>query len=567
MTGPERPRRRTRFDPIDLEVRWNQLVTLVDEAAYAVRRTSMSKVVVEGADFGVLLYDRAGRLVASDFSIASKISTDSILARKVLEVFPPESLAPGDVVVTNNPWWIMGHLNDIGFVAPLYARGRLVGFAETMAHMADIGGCLSAQPRELYEEGLIVPPLKAVEGGRENETFFAMLEANVRVPQQVASDVRALITGCRVLEAKLAEFLDRHAMADLDDLASAILEHSETAMRRAIAETIPEGTYHGMSSVDGREGPIEIHAHVRSRGGEILVDFTGTAPQRDYGINSTLVYTYVWSTFTIKAVCLPGLANNAGTFAPMEVTAPEGTLVNPTFPAPVKMKPVTGHYIPAAILDALGDVVPVRMLAESGKKSLLYLAGRNAAGQPFSDLTFVNGGMAARATKDGLHGMSFPGNTSAMPIEVLESVTPIRVNHHRIRPDSGGAGRYRGGCGLDFEFRSVSHAPLTVQAEHGKLETAPKGLRGGRDGAAGATFRNGEPVPDKVPVTLRDGDVMRMLTPGSGGAYPPRERDRAAVRCDVADGLVTARAAARDYGFRGSAAPVRAARRKTDAGA
>ena len=225
----------------------------------------------------------------------------------------------------------------------------------------------SERARELYEEGLIVPPLKAVEGGRENETFFAMLEANVRVPQQVASDVRALITGCRVLEAKLAEFLDRHAMADLDDLASAILEHSETAMRRAIAETIPEGTYHGMSSVDGREGPIEIHAHVQSRGGEILVDFTGTAPQRDYGINSTLVYTYIWSTFTIKAVCLPGLANNAGTFAPMEVTAPEGTLVNPTFPAPVKMKPVTGHYIPAAILDALGDVIAFDMGGTTAK--------------------------------------------------------------------------------------------------------------------------------------------------------------------------------------------------------
>ena len=213
-------------------------------------------------------------------------------------MFPPESLAPGDVVVTNNPWWIMGHLNDIGFVAPLYARGRLVGFAETMAHMADIGGCLSAQPRELYEEGLIVPPLKAVEGGRENETFFAMLEANVRVPQQVASDVRALITGCRLLEAKLAEFLDRHAMADLDDLASAILEHSETAMRRAIAETIPEGTYHGMSSVDGREGPTEIHAHVRSRGGEILVDFTGTAPparlrhQLDAGVHVRMEHVH-----------------------------------------------------------------------------------------------------------------------------------------------------------------------------------------------------------------------------------------------------------------------------------
>ena len=557
VTKTKRRAARSPLDAIDLDVRWNQLITLVDEAAYAVQRTSMSKVVVEGADFGVLLYDRSGRLIASDFSIASKISTDSILASKLLEVFPPDTLVPGDVLVTNNPWWIMGHLNDIGFVAPLFAHGSLVGFAETMAHMADIGGCLSAQPRELFEEGLIVPPLKALEAGRENKTFFDMLEANVRVPKQVLSDVRALISGCRVLEAKVVEFLDQHDMENLDDLGGAILEHSQTSMRRAIAQTIPQGTYHGMSSVDSPDGPIEIHAHVRVSGGKVCVDFTGTALQRDYGINSTLVYTYVWSTFTIKCLCLPHLPNNAGTFAPITVTAPPGTLVNPSFPAPVKMKPVTGHYIPAAILDALGEVVPTRMLAESGKKSLLYLTGRNVAGEPFSDLTFVNGGMAARATKDGLHAMSFPGNTSAMPVEVLEAVTPIRVNHRRIRPDSGGIGRFRGGCGTDFEFESVSPVPLTVQAEHGKLETAPKGIRGGGAGATGATFLNGAVVPDKIPLNLCKGDVMRMLTPGSGGAYPASERDPNAVQRDIDDGVVTMAAAARDYNIVKRAKPRR----------
>src|SRR5688500_772763 len=171
MTTPKkspRARAKQRFDPIDLEVLWNRLITVVDEAAYAVIRTSMSKVVVEGRDFGALLLDTKGRLVAADVSIASKTGTISIAVKEMLKHFPAKSLKPGDVLATNNPWWIMGHLNDIAVVAPLFHEGRLVGFAECMAHMADIGGCLSGPPREVYEEGLIIPPLKAIEAGKEN---------------------------------------------------------------------------------------------------------------------------------------------------------------------------------------------------------------------------------------------------------------------------------------------------------------------------------------------------------------------------------------------------------------
>ena len=193
MTSKRSAARRgnTHFDPIDLEVLWNRLITVVDEAAYAVIRTSMSKVVVEGRDFGALLLDPKGRLVAADVSIASKTGTISVAVKELLKQFPAHTLKPGDVLATNNPWWIMGHLNDVAVVAPLFHQGRLVGFAECMAHMADIGGCLSGPPREVYEEGLIIPPVKALEGGRENPVFFAMLGANVRVPHQVLGDVRA----------------------------------------------------------------------------------------------------------------------------------------------------------------------------------------------------------------------------------------------------------------------------------------------------------------------------------------------------------------------------------------
>ena len=536
------------YDPIDLEILWNRLIALVDEAAYAVIRTSMSKVVVEGRDFTAMLYDARGRLLAADVSIASKTSTISIAVKELLKRFPAASLRPDDMLITNNPWWLMGHLNDIAIVAPIFFRGRLVGFAECMAHMPDIGGCVSATPRELYEEGLIIPPLKILDGGRENRTLFAMLEANVRVPRQIGGDVRALMAGCRVLQAKAAEFLRQHALPDLRRPAEAILGRSRAAMRAGIAATIPDGVYEGTTSVDGFEEPMQIRVRIAARGGEVDIDFAGSSPQSTFGINCTMVYTHVWSAYTIKCVANPSVPNNEGTFAPIRVTAPEGSFLNPRFPAPVKMKPSSGHYVPVAILNALAGVVPERMLAESGNKSLVEFSGRGAAGRPFSDLMFVMGGMGARATKDGLHCMSFPANSSNFPVEVLELTVPVRIRHKRLRADSGGPGRFRGGCGQELELESVSPEPLTVLADHGKLTMPPAGLRGGSPGAAGGNFLNGQPVPDKVPLVLRAGDVFSLRVPGSGGMYSPRERDRAAVRRDVENGIVTREAAARDYG-------------------
>lgn len=543
-----RRRRQRRFDPIDLEILWNRLILVTDEAAYSIIRTSMSKVVVEGRDFGALLLDPAGRLLAADVSVASKTGTTSIAVRELLKHMPAASFRRGDVVATNNPWWIMGHLNDIAVIAPLFHRGRLVAFAECMAHMADIGGSLSGAAREVYEEGLIIPPLKIVERGRENATFFAMLEANVRVPRQVVGDVRALVAGCAVMEQKLGEFLDANGLDDLTDLGDIIRARSEATMRQALERTIPNGVYHGETTVDGFDKPLTIKTQIAANNGAIAIDFTGSSPQTTLGINSTLVYTHVWGTYTMKCLAAPALPNNEGTFAPIRVTAPEGSFLNPKFPAAVKMKPSTGHYVPIAILNALAEVVPDHMLAESGNKFLVYISGRDERDAPFSDLMFVMGGMGARVTRDGLHCMSFPANSSNLPVEVLEQTLPVRVRQCGLRPDSGGPGKYRGGCGQIYEIESTSMRPVTIRAEHGKLATAPLGLRGGRVGAPGGLFLNGAPVPDKMALTLNRGDVLRLEVPGSGGMYDPRDRDRDALARDVADGLVSPGSAARDYG-------------------
>jgi N-methylhydantoinase B len=376
-----------------------------------------------------------------------------------------------------------------------------------------------------------------------------MLEANVRVPRQVSCDVRALVAGCAVMEQKLSEFLDRHGLTDLTELGETIRTRSEATMRRALKALIPPGIYRGETVVDGVDEPLTIKASVEARANGVVIDFAGSSPQSQLGINCTQVYTNVWATYTMKCLAAPALPNNEGTFAPVRVIAPEGSFLNPRFPAPVKMKPSTGHYVPIAILNALADVVPDHMLAESGNKFLVYMSGRDERDAAFSDLMFVMGGMGARVTRDGLNCMSFPANSSNLPIEILEQHLPVRVRRRAMRPDSGGAGKYRGGCGQIYEIESTSSRPLTLRAEHGKLATAPLGLRGGRAGAAGGLFLNDMPVPDKMAVTLACGDVLRLEVPGAGGMYDPAERRRDALARDIADGLVTREAAVREYGM------------------
>lgn len=508
------------MSPVDLEVMWSRLITVVDEAAYAILRTSMSKIVVEARDFGALLLDPDGKLLVSDAGVASKIGTNSIAARELLKHFPRETLQPGDMLITNNPWWIMGHLNDVAVVAPLFHGKRLVGFAECMAHMSDIGGCISASPREVYEEGLIIPPTRIMERGRENETFFNLLKANVRVPLQISSDLRALISGCQVMQCELDRFLTDVGMSDLGELGRAIIAHSRKTMRNAIRAAIPDGVYRGETLIEGSGTPLEIKVTITAKAGELEVDFAGSSAQRDVGVNCTLVYTHVWSVYIVKCLLAPALPSNEGTFAPIRVRAPEGTFLNPRFPAPVRLKSSSGHFIPDAIVEALQGVLSERLIAESGNKFAVFFSGRKSEGRAFAESMFVMGGMGARARKPGLHCSSFPANSSNLPIEVLEATVPVRVRHKRIRRDSGGAGTFAGGCGQDFEFESVSDTPMMVRASHGKLGIAPKGLLGGGDGKTGGIYLNGLPIPDKTPVTLKKGDMMRLETPGSGGMGP-----------------------------------------------
>jgi N-methylhydantoinase B/oxoprolinase/acetone carboxylase alpha subunit len=253
----------------------------------------------------------------------------------------------------------------------------------------------------------------------------------------------------------------------------------------------------------------------------VQIDFAGSSPQQNIGINSTMVYTHVWAAYAMKCLLCPTLPNNEGTFAPLRVTAPEGCFLNPVYPAPVRLKSSSGHFIPDAIVHALESALSQRLLAESGNKFVVLFSGAQDNGRRFSESMFIMGGMGARLNKPGLDCRSFPANSSNLPVEVLEASVPVLVHRKRIRHGSGGDGAWRGGNGQDFTFESLSAAPMTVRASHGKLTIPPQGLRGGGNGQTGSIALNGEDVPDKTPMTVRKGDIVTLSTPGAGGMGKP----------------------------------------------
>ena len=360
---------------------------------------------------------------------------------------PAESFRPGDMVATNNPWWIMGHLNDIAVVAPLFHRGKLVAFAECMAHMADIGGSLSGAPREVYEEGLIIPPLKLFDRGRENATFFAMLEANVRVPSQVAGDVRALAAGCTVMERKLSEFLDRHDLPDLTDLGATIRARSERTMRKALASTVPDGVYEGETTVDGFDEPLLIRARVTARNGDVDIDFAGSSPQSALGINSTMVlHQRVGdvhdevprraSTAQQRGHVRADRGHRAGGLVPQSEVARAG-----------EDEAVERPLHPIAILNALADAVPDRMLAESGNNFLLDMAGRDDRAR-----------LLRPDVRDGRHGRARGARRIA-----LHELSGELVEHSGRGARAGAAGPRAPACAAP-RFRRCGTLPRRLRA-------------------------------------------------------------------------------------------------------
>ncbi|MBI4271842.1 MAG: hydantoinase B/oxoprolinase family protein [Candidatus Rokubacteria bacterium] len=529
----------TTFDAVTLEVLWTRLISVVDEAAKAIVRTSFSTLSNEANDFACMLTDARGFALAQNTgSIPSFIGTLPATARHFLRRFGADGLAAGDVLVTNDPWMGTGHKSDVCVLKPIFRAGRLVAFSATTSHMPDIGGRVRAiEAREVFEEGLHIPPMKLVRDGRADETLLELVRANVRTPDQTVGDIWAQVGANELMERRLLALMDDAGLATLEALADELFARAERAMRAALA-ALPAGTHRSALTTDGVDGvPLEFRLALTLAGDRVVADYAGTSPSQPRAINCPLNYTYAMTAYALKCALLPGLPNNEGMYRPLAVEAPEGCILNPRFPAAVVSRAVTGHYVPVLVLRALAEVVPDRVMAGAGSPLwAVQQSGLRADGRPYTNIFFFNGGMGATPGRDGESVLSWPSNISSTPVEVAERASPFHVRAKRLCPGAGGAGRFRGGLGQEIVLECESDTPIVVSFMAERTRFAAPGFAGGADGGLGDVRINGEAVDHRRQHVLRRGDVVLVRTPGGAGWGPAAERDPRLVARDRAEG-------------------------------
>jgi N-methylhydantoinase B/oxoprolinase/acetone carboxylase alpha subunit len=540
------------LDPIDLEIRWRRLITIMDELDAAVVRTSFSTIVGESRDFAVILVDRLGRSLAqSQLSTPAFTVTLPITCKHFLVQYPADRLEPGDVLITNDPWLASGHLPDLTICTPVFRGSRLVAFMGCTAHISDIGGRVDYfEDRDLFEEGLRILPTLLFRRGEPDAQLFRMIEANVRVPDAVIGDIYAIVGAEREGAARLLEFMDDYDMPSLDGLADEILGRSEAAMRVAI-RALPDGSYRYALDVDGYKRPVHVAVDVQIRRDHVTVDFTGSSPEReDTSINCVLNNTFSDVYYPFKCSLLPELPNNEGLTRPFTAKAPEGSIFNTRFPRAVRSRSKTSFHIHAAIYGALARAMSDRVQAGSGSFWSFVAFGTDEDGLSYRVHMLPNGGKGATPLADGLPTIAFPYNGTATPVEILENNAPMLVGCRELLPDSGGAGRYRGGLGQRLRFTPAGRRPVGMFVRPDKMLYPAPGIAGGQPGAPGALLLNGRNAPLGA-VTLQPGDVLELRLPGGGGLGRPAQRPKHLIARDVQEG----------YTSRGARVSSRAARR------
>lgn len=507
-----------RFDSITLEVVWSRLVSLVDEAAANLVRTSFSTVVRESNDYACVVTDKNGNSLAqSSLSVPSFISTLPQTVKEMLKVFPADELKDGDVLITNDPWLGTGHLPDINIAMPIFLDNELIGFSASVAHSPDIGGRIrSPEAKEIYEEGLRIPISKLLIEGEQNETLVNIIKQNVRVPDMVMGDIWAQITANNSTKKGLLELMKEYHLRNIEELAEVIQQQSENAIRKEIKK-VPDGVYTYEVDGDGFEDPIKIKMKMEIKDDEVYVDYEGTSRQVKRALNVVPAYTFAYTVYPIKCVLSPNIPNNEGCFKPIKVKAPKGSILNPDFPASVGARAMTGHLLPPAIFGAFSTVVPNQVQAASGSPLwAVHMAGEDK-GKRYASVFFLNGGQGASNNKDGYHCLSFPSNVSATPVEFLEKNFPIKILEKSLRKDSGGEGKTRGGFGQKLVVKHVGDSPSDISFMAERIDNPAFGLLGGGDGGRGRVLINETEINPKDRYVLHPGDILTLETPGGGG--------------------------------------------------
>ena len=536
------------MDPVTLEVIWNRFMSVANEQQDTLIRTAFSTIVRESQDLACGLFDTKGRMIAQSLSgTPGHINAMATSMKHFLAAFPPDKLEPGDVLITNDPWQTAGQINDITITTPIFRGGKLVALFANTCHSADIGGrILSAEAREVFEEGLRIPIMKLFERGEPNKILMQIVRTNVRQPDEVIGDFYAQ-TACNETGGRaLLEMMDEFGLDSIDSVAEEIIRRSEAAVRAEIRK-LPSGEWTNETWSDGFEEPIVVRCAVKVAGDDIFIDFTGSSPQSTRGINVVLNYTHAYASFAIKAAICPDVPHNEGSFRPVHVSAPPGSILNALDPAPVASRQVIGHFIPSAIFAALSGALPGRLMAPGADPIWLSVwRGQNPA---FTLTVFQVGGTGARPSKDGLNAVGFPSGVAGVPAEVIESLSPVVMKRRQLRSDSGGAGTWRGGLGQLTEFTRRGEGRWSVSSIADRTVYAAPGLLGGQSGATGeVSLGDGTRLNAKALKDLRQGEIVHVNLPGGGGYGDPMKRDVEKVRWDVVENYISPEEAEQRYG-------------------
>ena len=540
------------IDPITLEVIWSRLISVVDEQAAALIHSSFTTVVREAGDLSAGVFDRSGNMIAQSVTgTPGHINTMANCVRNfVVPKHPIDSLRPGDTLITNDPWEASGHLFDLTIVSPVFHRGRGVAWFASTCHAVDIGGAtMGGDARSLYEEGLAIPLMKLFKAGEPNQELFEIIRANVRVPDQVIGDIYAQEVGNRVGARKLIEMLEEYDLPDIEEIAALILDRAESAVRAAI-RALPDGSWRSRITIDGFDDPLDIVCALTVAGDALQVDYAGSSPQVDRGINVVLNYTHAYTTYTLMAALAPGIPNNEGAFRPIDVRAPLGSILNCRRPAPVSARHLIGHFVSQPLLTALAEVIPDQVIA-NGSAGLwnTMMDGMDKNGDEFAYIFFSAGGMGAAHDRDGLSATAFPSGITGVPVEAIETAAPLLMRRRQLRPDSGGPGQFRGGLGQEMELEIITGQNANHSCMYDRTGNPAAGLFGGKAGAKGEVLLSdgGRPHP-KSHYVLRSGQRVTLKLPGGGGYGDPLSRDPLRVLEDLRQGYVTVAAAEKEYG-------------------
>ena len=540
------------------QIMWNRLIAIVEEQAQTLIRTAFSTSAREAGDLSAGVFDTGGRMLAQ--AVTGTPGHVNAMAASVgffLQKYPLASMRPGDVYVTNDPWMGTGHLHDFTVVTPSFHEGRPVALFASTTHVVDVGGIgFGADGRQVYEEGLQLPILPLAREGRMNETILEIVRANVREPVQVEGDLYSLAacndTGVR----RLAEMMREFDLVELDGLGAHMVEQSRAAMLEEI-RALPRGTWHNEMRIDGYDRPLDLVAALSIGDDGIEVDFTGTSPVSNYGINVPLTYTQAYASFGVRCLVGASIPNNAGSLSAVRVSAPEGCVLNAPPPCAVAARHAIGQMLPDVVMGCLDQVLEAAAPAE-GTSCLwnpMLLGGHGLTGDedfgdatPFSVNLFHTGGAGARPGKDGLSATAFPSGVRNTPVEITEAIAPVLIWRKEYRTDSGGPGRHRGGLGQVMEISNAEGAPFAISTMFDRVNHPARGRDGGTAGANGQLYlRSGRHLRPKGQQPIPAGDRLILEMPGGGGYGDPRARRPEQVAEDVRNGLVTAEAARSDY--------------------